>query len=52
MHKKEITTRKPKLGLMLKEQRDFFIINFCLKKDFKDFLGLLGLKMTALPLDI
>lgn len=52
MHKKEIITMKPKLGLMVKKQRDFFIINFFPKKDFKDFLRLLGLKMTALPLDI
>lgn len=42
---------KPKLGLMLKEQRDLLLLMFAWKKA-KDFLGLLGLKMTALPLDI
>lgn len=32
MHKKEVIAMKPKLGLMLKEQRDLLLI-FAWKKD-------------------
>ena len=46
-----ITAMKPKLGLMLKEQRDFLLLIFAWKKA-KDFLRLLSSKMTILPLDI
>lgn len=35
MHKKEIISMKPKLGLMLKEQREFLLLIFAWKKTLK-----------------